>query len=255
MNRKILYLALACIAIFSPALKNPGSSFAEQQLQNPRVAVAKKEKESVLKQLCKEKGIVYPVKNIFIRVFKKEAELEVWAKNPTGKAFKLLKTYKVCTVSGVLGPKRQEGDLQTPEGFYNINDFNPNSTFYLSLGVSYPNASDKIKAPDKSHLGGAIYIHGNCVSIGCMPIEDDGIKELYWLAVQAKANGQGKINVHIFPFRMDAENMKWAIDKYKDNPGLISFWNNLKPGYLYFEKSKNIPLVSVDKRGKYIIND
>ncbi len=247
MNRNILIAALFVAAYTFPALKNPENSFADQQLMNSHVATAKKEKEETLRQLCKEKGINWPVTNLFIRAFKKEAEIEVWAKNANGKSYKLLKTYPICRVSGGLGPKRREGDYQTPEGFYYISDFNPNSNFYLSLGVSYPNASDRIKTTDKKHPEGSIYIHGNCVTIGCMPIQDDGIKELYWLAVQAKTSGQTKISAHVFPFHMNVENMNWAEEKYSDNQSLINFWKNLQSGYNRFEKNKTIPQVGVDK--------
>jgi len=252
MSKKTIYFfIIACLGVFT-SLKKPGSSFSELQLKNPRVATAKNEKDEYLKKQCAEKGISYPVKNIFIRVFKKEAEMEVWVKSTDNKPYKLLKKYNICTVSGSLGPKRREGDGQTPEGFYDIKNFNPDSRFYLSLGVSYPNASDKIKTLDKKHPGGDIFIHGNCVSIGCMPIQDDGIKELYWLGVQAKATGQRDIEVHIFPFKMNDENMKWVEDKYSNNQPLVNFWKNLEPGYSYFEKYKKLESVNVDGKGKYV---
>ena len=252
MYRKILIVSLcSCIVLFC-SLKKGDKSFTELQLKNPRVATAKEEKDDYLRKLCKENGINYPVKNIFIRVFKKEAELEVYGRNSTDDGYKLLKTYSVCRVSGSLGPKRKEGDGQTPEGYYEIKNFNPASNFYLSLGVSYPNTSDKIKTLDKQHPGGDIFIHGNCVSIGCMPIRDEGIKELYWLAVQAKASGQKKIEVEIFPFKMSLENMNWAQVKYKDDRLLLAFWKNLEPGYIYFEKYKKLKTIGVDKNGRYV---
>jgi len=251
--KKVLLLFLVPVFMaVSLSMKSPGEGFMDNQLKNSRVLVAKNEKDAVLKKLCQEKGIAYPIQDMFIRVFKKEAQLEVWAKPVKGASHVLLKNYKVCVVSGGLGPKRQEGDGQTPEGFYHINDYNPLSSFYLSLGVSYPNASDKIKTTNKARPGGLIYIHGNCVSIGCMPIEDDGIKEVYWMAVQAKEAGQGEIGVHIFPFKMNETNMKWANDTYKTNPALLSFWANLLPGYQYFEKHKTVPGIKVGKKGEYV---
>jgi murein L,D-transpeptidase YafK len=251
MFRKILYLGLLSLFLLCSGLTKRGGSFADLQLRNYRVAVARKEKDSSLKQLCRAKGLNYPYNNIFIRIFKREAELEVWSKNRNGNAFTFIKTYKICMVSGKLGPKREEGDLQTPEGFYQVVDFNPNSNFYLSLGINYPNTSDRIKTTNKMRPGGSIYIHGSCVSIGCIPIGDDGIKELYWLAVQAKAQGQPKINVHIFPFRMNTINMNWAQDYYKNNQAQISFWKSIKPGYDYFEENKTLNDVRIDKNGNY----
>jgi murein L,D-transpeptidase YafK len=117
------------------------------------------------------------------------------------------------------------------------------------LRVSYPNASDKIIG--KANLGGDIMIHGNCVSIGCVPITDTYIKELYILAVEAKNGGQANIPVHIFPNRLDKKGMEFLNQKYPDN-SLLSFWTNLKVGYDYFEENKQLPKIDVDKTGKYV---
>lgn len=123
-------------------------------------------------------------------------------------------TYPFCASSGILGPKRKEGDRQIPEGIYYINHFNPVSNFHLSLGINYPNPSDKILS-DPAQPGESFYIHGNCVTIGCIPISDDKIKELYILAVEAYNNGQVKIPVHIFPDRLPNEAaIKKLVDDY-----------------------------------------
>src|SRR6185436_20905744 len=98
-------------------------------------------------------------------------------------------TYKVCQQSGTTGPKRVEGDYQVPEGFYYINEFNPNSNYHLSLGLNYPNASDRLLS-DSLRPGGNIYIHGNCVSTGCIPVNDEQIEEIYIITSSAKAQGQ-----------------------------------------------------------------
>ena len=254
MIYRLFYISFSVSLIVFPALNNPGTTFMETQLHNSRVAAAKKEKDESLKKLCLDKGISYPPKSIFIRVFKKDAGLEVWAKNKNTEPYKLLKTYRICVVSGDLGPKRREGDGQTPEGFYTISNFNPNSNYYLSLGVGYPNASDRLKS-DKHHPGGNIYIHGNCVSIGCMPIQDDGIKELYWLAVQAKSAGEANIPVHIFPFRMNSDNMKWATNKYSNDKSLVNFWKELEPGYSWFENHKTLPDIGINKLGGYVFGN
>src|SRR3954470_10227445 len=120
------------------------SSFKESQLANARVKVAYSEKEQLVKSYFKSKELKYEGFNLFIRAFKKEGNLEVWIKEKDGKTFILLHTYNFCSTSGTLGPKRKEGDLQIPEGIYEINHFNPQSNFYLSLGINYPNDSDKI---------------------------------------------------------------------------------------------------------------
>ncbi|WGU69538.1 L,D-transpeptidase family protein [Capnocytophaga canimorsus] len=136
-------------------------------------------------------------------------------------------SYPICSRSGKLGPKRKQGDGQVPEGFYHIDRFNPSSNFYLSLGLNYPNLSDKRKS--KVHdLGGDIFIHGACVTVGCLPMTDNYIKEIYLLATYARNNGQNKIPVYLFPFKMTDKNMQIYKGKYKYNEELISFWNNLK---------------------------
>src|SRR4029078_9846180 len=82
-----------------------------------------------------------PAAPILIRTYKKEAELEVWKKDRTGR-FVLLKTSPICRWAGQLGPKRTQGDRQTPEGFYTImpKQLNPNSAYYLSFNIGYPNS-------------------------------------------------------------------------------------------------------------------
>jgi murein L,D-transpeptidase YafK len=218
------------------------SDFKEQQLAHSRVRSAYDEKETIVKELLVANNIKSGY-DLFIRAFKKEQALEVWVKEKKAEKFSLLITYPFCTTSGTIGPKRKEGDLQIPEGFYKVNHFNPYSTFHLSLGINYQNASDKILS-DKKHPGGAIYIHGNCVSIGCIPITDDKIKELYILAVDARTGGQENIRVHILPSR----DMEGLIKEAGDNTG---FWSNLKTIYDDFEKSNKLKLVKVDTSGAY----
>jgi len=217
-------------------MTNP-PGFKEQQLKFDRVKSAYEEKESSVKELLKTKNITGTY-DLFIRAFKKERDLEVWIKDRKSDTYSLLTTYDFCTSSGVLGPKRKEGDLQIPEGVYNINHFNPFSTFHLSLGINYPNASDRILS-DKKHPGGAIYIHGNCVSIGCIPITDEKIKELYILAVESRNGGQSNIPVHIFPAR-DISQLPQS-----------AFWDNLQTVYDDFEKTKKLRHICVDKTGAY----
>ncbi len=180
------------------------ATFKENQLTYPRVRSAYEEKEDVVKSYFARKEISYKNFQLFIRAFKKEKLLEVWVKEAEKEKYILLNTYDFCETSGTLGPKRKEGDLQIPEGVYTINHFNPQSNFYLSLGINYPNASDRILS-DPRKPGGNIYLHGNCVTIGCIPLTDDKIKELYVLAVEARNNGQEKIPVHIFPAKLNSK--------------------------------------------------
>lgn len=142
-----------------------------------------------------------------------------------------------------------EGDLQVPEGFYYIDRFNPASSYYLSLGINYPNESDKKKS-NASRLGGDIFIHGANVTIGCMPMTDDKIKEIYLYAVYAKDNGQNKIPVYIFPFQMTDRNFYYYKKYY--NESLINFWDNIKKGYDIFQNSKKELNIKIDSNGNYV---
>ena len=176
-----------------------------------------------------------------------ENDVEVWAKDGKNDEFKLLVTYKIAYLSGELGPKRRNGDKQVPEGIYHISEFNPNSNYLLSVRVNYPNQSDRILGY-KPNLGGDIFIHGSNVSIGCIPITHDCIKELYIILVDAKDNGADEIPVHIFPFSFT----KWEMRGYIDED-LKTFWNSLKPVYQYFEENHTLPSVDVGSDGYYYI--
>jgi len=227
-------------------------SFKENQRKHSRVKAAYEEKERSLQKLLQQKKLDFTDLEIFIRAFKAEQVVEVWGKQRTETKFGLIVTYNFCSSSGTLGPKRKEGDLQIPEGVYYINHFNPQSNFHLSLGINYPNASDKILS-DKKQPGSAIYIHGNCVTVGCIPITDDKIKELYVLAVEAKNNGQEKIPVHIFPARLDQQTSSSLTTEYP-NVTLIAFWATLQKIYADFERDKILRPVRVDSEGYYIID-
>jgi len=227
-----------------------GGNFKTGQLKSARVRTAYKEKEKRIKDLLETKGINVHTVEIFIRAFKKEEIIEVWAKNKSENSFKFILQYKFCSSSGELGPKRRQGDFQIPEGFYFIDRFNPWSSYYLSLGINYPNQSDRILGY-KRNPGGDIFIHGNCVTIGCIPITDDKIKELYIFAVEAKSNGQKKIPVHIFPAKLSTKNFEDLKNNFSDKIDLVEFWKNLKEGYKYFQDKKSLPKITVLANGDY----
>lgn len=225
-------------------------SFKQSQLQHARVKIAYEEKEAVVQNYFVEKRIQAKGSSMFIRAFKKEAVVEVWMKQKNADQYTLLHTYGICASSGVLGPKRKEGDLQVPEGIYEINHFNPLSNFHLSLGISYPNASDKILS-DRTNQGSAIYIHGNCVTAGCIPLTDDFIKEVYVMAVEAREGGQKKIPIHIFPSRLDDPGLQSLKNIYGQDQQLMGFWQNLQVIYKDFEATKKLKAVKVSDQGKY----
>lgn len=227
------------------------SGFKEKQLEYSRVKTAYKEKEAVIKSELKDKNLNLDKLEILLMAYKKERKLELWAKNIKQESFKLIKTYDFSAFSGQLGPKRKQGDGQIPEGFYSIERFNPSSDFYLSLGLNYPNASDKKKSK-ASDLGGDVFIHGSNVTIGCIPITDDKIKELYLYVIEAKNNGQKKIQVAIFPAKLNKKGFEILKNEYDNNKKLIEFWEKLKAVYDYFQIKKQLPLISVDENGDYI---
>jgi murein L,D-transpeptidase YafK len=228
-----------------------GDHFKTLQLKETRVKAAYSEKYNNIKAQLKKKNIDPETLNIFIMVLKKEEKLQVWAKNTKDKKYILLENYPVCKSSGRLGPKKKQGDLQVPEGFYHIVNFNPESKFHLSLSINYPNAYDKAnsKAAD---LGNNICIHGSCVTIGCLPLTDELIKEVYILAVQAYNSGQKQIPVHIFPAQLNQENYEALQKEYKENKALLGFWENIRTGYNYFETHKALPKITVSSSGKHV---
>lgn len=229
------------------------SSFIDYQRNFPRVEDALNRKTDTLKKQFAAAGLQWPAKQIYIRSFKYDSQLEVWVRNNVNEPFKLFKTYSVCALAGTLGPKRMEGDYQVPEGFYYINEFKPNSIYHMSLGLNYPNASDKIISHD-TDPGGDIYIHGSCVTVGCIPIQDFQIEEVYILCMSAKSNGQDFIPVHIFPVRFNNSKSIAYFDKItKDETDIQQFAARLKEVYDYFEREKKLPLISIDSKGEYEI--
>lgn len=189
-----------------------------------------------------------PVKNsrFFLRVFKHEKKLELWVLNNSH--YKFYKEYSICALSGTVGPKRKYGDLQVPEGFYYINRFNPKSKYKYSLGLNYPNESDRILG-FKGNLGGSIFIHGSCLSVGCIAIGDLNIGELYQILSEEKTITQ----VHVFP--IDYSNRKsvyYLENLMKKRSELIDFEKNIYEGYSYFEDKLILPKISVSPQGKYI---
>lgn len=225
---------------------------AEKPPESGRVMAARKEKRAVIAASFAKAKVAYPPKQLLLRSFKSEGVLELWAGN--GEALVLVSSYPVCASSGGLGPKRAQGDLQVPEGFYTIDALNPWSAYHLSMHVDYPNAADRVRSRHAgvNDLGGDIMVHGDCVTIGCIPIEDGPIKEVYLIVKDAKANG-ARAHIHIFPRRLDDEaslRELLASDAPEDTKQL---WRELAEGHLLFDKTRRIPKVRIDKAGRYVI--
>lgn len=215
-----------------------------------RVSDAWKKYSDTLSKEFRKKNVAYPPKDIFLRAFKSQNEMELWARSTENGEYKFIKTYRICALSGSLGPKRAQGDRQVPEGFYFIEDFNPKSDYYLSLLLNYPNFSDQALGKDK--LGGDIYIHGGCVTIGCMPMTNEGIQEIYTLCLSAKLNGQEYIPVHIYPTRLNKNGLAYLSREFANDPAKQEFWSEMKSEYEYFEKTHKLLPVMYSPDGKYI---
>ena len=256
MRKVLFYLVFILFSIIATAQPSaPDFSFLDYQKSFPKISDVLNRKEDTLLKQFKEKGLPWPVKYIYLRSFKYDSQLEVWVKSEKNEKFKLFKTYKVCALSGSLGPKRMQGDYQVPEGFYYINEFNPRSVYHLSLGLNYPNASDRMLS-DSLQPGGDIYIHGSCVTTGCIPITNQQIEELYILATHAKTQGQDFIPVHIFPIQFNNRKSTDYLAKFlKDFPEYTHISNEMKHAYTYFDRTKQIPVVLINKKGEYVVEN
>ena len=244
-------LIVIILASFTAPAQN---SFVVEKKSSFRLAGILENREDTLQKEFEAKGLQWPAKYVYIRSFKYDAQLEVWVKNTSKEKYKLFKTYKVCMQSGTMGPKRLQGDYQVPEGFYYINEFNAHSNYHLALGLNYPNASDKILS-DSLHPGNAIYIHGSCVSVGCIPVTDEDIEEIFLIAGYAKSSGEDFIPVHVFPFRYNSKrSLEYFKQTAKNNPSLQKFAMELKDAYDKFEDTRQLPIVLIDRKGDYVID-
>lgn len=197
------------------------------------------------KKLLEDKGLKQGAA-LYVRIFKEESELEAWLQAPDG-SYRLFKTYDICKWSGELGPKLKEGDRQAPEGFYVVRpaQMNPNSKYYLSFNIGYPNAYDTALR----RTGKYLMVHGGCSSAGCYAVTDGAVEEIFALARDAFMGGQREFHVHAFPFRMTDEKLL----AHKDSRW-YAFWKNLKTGYDMFEENRRPPLVGV-RRKRYVFFD
>lgn len=256
MKALILVLLVSLTTLFSVSAQPPlAMHFPDYQFQNyqmsfDRVKLAFAKNENNVRKMFEAKGIKYPCSNILYRGLKASNDLELWARNSMQDTFILIKNYKICALSGILGPKRYEGDKQVPEGFYFISEFKPKSEYHLSMLVNYPNYSDLIKG-DKAHPGGDIYIHGACMTVGCMPMTNELIEEIYVVSLQARIQGQMNIPVQIFPIRYNQKSLDYVGREYKNEVDKQAFWVNLKRAYDYFEATHKILPVMYDEQGDY----
>ena len=182
---------------------------------------------------------------ILMRIFKEENTLEIWKQKPNGR-YEIVTNYGICKWSGHLGPKFKEGDRQAPEGYYSIrkHQMNPNSSYYLSFNMGFPNRFDRAHGRTGSNL----MVHGACSSAGCYSMTDEQVLEIFGFARDAFKGGQEAFQVQAFPFRLTPENMA----RYKDHKS-FDFWNQIREGYDHFEITKRPPKVDVCEK-RYVFN-
>lgn len=219
-------------------------SLASIAVAESRISKVRKRISPSLQQELKTQGLELG-DPVYLRVFKQERELELWMKPRAGKSYKLVKTYPIAGMSGVLGPKEKEGDHQAPEGFYEIvkKNLNPKSSYHLSFNIGYPNAYDRAH----KRTGSFIMVHGSNVSVGCYAMTDPVIEVIY-VAVEAALNkGHSSVPFHSYPFRYTND---W--EKKVKSPW-IPFWKNLESGYHIFQKEKRVPIVKTAGKS-YLVN-
>ncbi|MBK5145448.1 murein L,D-transpeptidase [Budviciaceae bacterium BWR-B9] len=178
---------------------------------------------------------------VYVRIIKEDKVLELFVKNQG--AYQLVQTYPICNYSGDLGPKRYQGDFKSPEGFYQVTmqSLNPNSKFYRSFNLGYPNQYDQ----EHGFTGKHLMVHGDCVSTGCYAMNNQQISEIYQFIEYALINGQPQVEVNIFPFRMTND----KLNSYSHSVH-YEFWQQLKAGYDFFEKTHQPPNMIVSN-GRY----
>lgn len=182
---------------------------------------------------------------VFLRAVKEDSVMELWVKPDRERRYVLAKRYPIAAWSGKLGPKEKEGDLQTPEGFYEVtsSSLNPYSNYHLSFNIGYPNAYDR----SLNRTGGLIMVHGRDVSIGCLAMTDPGIEEIYTMVERALSGGQKSVPVHIYPFVPTPARLA----EEKDSPH-AAFWTLLAQAWNWTEK-RHAPAPVEFREGKLML--
>lgn len=228
----VLLAALAFLCL--PALLALAEAETVPATWRSEAAYAKS--KPVLEEALAAKGLALG-SPVYLRLTKQPAELTAYVSDADGN-FKAFRTWPACSVSGTLGPKQKEGDMQAPEGFYKVRpaQMNPASSFHLSFNLGYPNAFDRAHG----RTGSLLMVHGNCVSIGCFAMTDAGIEEIWTLMQAAFENGQSAVDVHVFPFPMSTANLK-----AQEASEHAAFWQSLAPAWTQFDETGRVPRVKV----------
>lgn len=244
-----ILLVTSGLARAGSALEVPEGALALAQQRFARVAAARQSQGRTVDRLFRKAGVSYPAP-LFVRAFKEEGELELWGASARSAPFTKIATWPFTGYSGELGPKRRRGDRQIPEGFYLLDGFNGASRYHLSIHISYPNASDRLRG-DRRHPGSNIFIHGDERTDGCIPIGDRAI-ELLYIAVLDSQNAGHATPVHIFPCRFDTPScVRLLRTTARKGSGLATFWSNLEEGFWHFAATGTLPLVGINVDGRY----
>ncbi len=226
--------------------------FLDAQRRFRRVAAAVTAHRPALEADFRRAGAAWPPGGVFFRAFKREGILELWAAPPEPKQRWIkVRTVPICKASGKLGPKVKQGDRQVPEGFYEIKRFSPKSPFHLGLWLSYPNKVDWRRAASaRKSPGGAIRIHGGCITSGCLPVQDQPMEALYVAAAMARDGGQKSIPVHVFPCRFGDPSCETELgERRAEDARLKEFWKTLATGHDLFVSQGTPPAVEPTRKG------
>lgn len=241
-------LGLSAVSPFDPAAAQNGTPPEEAVQGHGKLGTAHLSGDAAFREPLEKRLAARGMKAgapIMIRIFKSEAELELWMR--VGGRFELLAVYPICNWAGTLGPKLSEGDKQSPEGLYSIGrrQLHRSARWRRSLDLGYPNAFDRGHA----RTGSYVLLHGGCTSTGCFAMTDPVIDEIFHLSRAALRRGQRRIQVHVFPFRMTETNLAAHADSYWQG-----FWTNLKEAYDLFESTRLPPSVRVCNR-RYVVSE
>jgi murein L,D-transpeptidase YafK len=259
----ILSRSLRTVILFGLVGLFGAAALAANSKVPSRIAGALDHHQAALTKELSEKGLELG-SPIFIRAFKsggnteelgplgKSARIEVWIKSRQGQ-YEHFRSYPICAISGKLGAKLKEGDLQVPEGVYSIRPegMNPQSAFHISYDVGFPNAVDRARGA----TGSQIRVHGKCQSWGCLALgkssDEHEIETLTVLIHYAWQNGQREIPFHIFPFPMSDQNLVENLREHaRESSSLERYWTELKPVYDAFEESHVPPSIN-QSNGRY----
>ncbi|MFY7697230.1 MAG: L,D-transpeptidase family protein [Legionella sp.] len=184
--------------------------------------------------MFKKANVTYPPKDIALLAFKKERNIQLWARN-ANRSWHYVHSYPLTAFSGRLGPKLKEHDRQIPEGIYRLTSFNPFSSMHLSIMINYPNHFDRLQASKdgRKKLGGDIFIHGKSLSVGCLAIGDKAIDQLFLLARRV---GLSHIKLIIAP--NDLRKSKPATNSFAQPRWLPELYKQISKELSYFPLSK-----------------